>query len=543
MTNITKKSLVAAGILTALVAGNVATAAVVPAGVQLAEKQTLVRNNGSEVQSLDPHKIEGVPESNINRDLFEGLLISDVDGKPSPGVAEKWENKDFKVWTFHLRKDAKWSDGTPVTAQDFVYSWQRLANPNTASPYASYLQYGHIVNIDDIIAGKKPITDLGVKALDDHTFEVTLSEPVPYFYKLLVHSSVSPVPRAAVEKFGEKWTQPANIITNGAYKLKDWVVNERIVLERNTNYWDNAKTVINQVTYLPISSEVTDVNRYRSGEIDMTYNNMPIELFQKLKKEIPNEVHVDPYLCTYYYEINNQKAPFNDVRVRTALKLALDRDIIVNKVKNQGDLPAYSFTPPYTDGAKLVEPEWFKWSQEKRNEEAKKLLAEAGYTAEKPLTFDLLYNTSDLHKKLAIAAASIWKKNLGANVKLENQEWKTFLDTRHQGNYDVSRAGWCADYNEPTTFLNMVLSDSSNNTVHYKSPAFDKLIADTLKVTDEAQRSELYSKAEQQLDKDSAIVPVYYYVNARLVKPWVGGYSGKDPMDNIHVKDLYIIKH
>ena len=543
MTNITKKSLVAAGILTALVAGNVATAAVVPAGVQLAEKQTLVRNNGSEVQSLDPHKIEGVPESNINRDLFEGLLISDVDGKPSPGVAEKWENKDFKVWTFHLRKDAKWSDGTPVTAQDFVYSWQRLANPNTASPYASYLQYGHIVNIDDIIAGKKPVTDLGVKALDDHTFEVTLSEPVPYFYKLLVHSSVSPVPRAAVEKFGEKWTQPANIVTNGAYKLKDWVVNERIVLERNTNYWDNAKTVIDQVTYLPISSEVTDVNRYRSGEIDMTYNNMPIELFQKLKKEIPNEVHVDPYLCTYYYEINNQKAPFNDVRVRTALKLALDRDIIVNKVKNQGDLPAYSFTPPYTDGAKLVEPEWFKWSQEKRNEEAKKLLAEAGYTAEKPLTFDLLYNTSDLHKKLAIAAASIWKKNLGANVKLENQEWKTFLDTRHQGNYDVSRAGWCADYNEPTSFLNMVLSDSSNNTVHYKSPAFDKLIADTLKVTDEAQRSELYSKAEQQLDKDSAIVPVYYYVNARLVKPWVGGYSGKDPMDNIHVKDLYIIKH
>lgn len=543
MTNITKKSLVAAGILTALIAGNVATAAVVPAGVQLAEKQTLVRNNGSEVQSLDPHKIEGVPESNINRDLFEGLLISDVDGKPSPGVADKWENKDFKVWTFHLRKDAKWSDGTPVTAQDFVYSWQRLANPNTASPYASYLQYGHIVNIDDIIAGKKPVTDLGVKAIDDHTFEVTLSEPVPYFYKLLVHSSLSPVPKAVVEKFGEKWTQPANIVSNGSYKLKDWVVNERIVLERNTHYWDNAKTIINQVTYLPISSEVTDVNRYRSGEIDMTYNNMPIELFQKLKKEIPNEVHVDPYLCTYYYEINNQKAPFNDVRVRTALKLALDRDIIVNKVKNQGDLPAYSFTPPYTDGAKLVEPEWFKWSQEKRNEEAKKLLAEAGFTVDKPLTFDLLYNTSDLHKKLAIAAASIWKKNLGANVKLENQEWKTFLDTRHQGNYDVSRAGWCADYNEPTSFLNMVLSDSSNNTVHYKSPAFDKLIADTLKATDDAQRSELYSQAEQLLDKDSAIVPVFYYVNARLVKPWVGGYSGKDPMDNIHVKDLYIIKH
>ncbi|ABX21109.1 oligopeptide ABC transporter substrate-binding protein OppA [Salmonella enterica] len=543
MSNITKKSLIAAGILAALMAASAANAADVPAGVQLADKQTLVRNNGSEVQSLDPHKIEGVPESNVNRDLFEGLLISDVEGHPSPGVAEKWENKDFKVWTFHLRKNAKWSDGTPVTASDFVYSWQRLADPNTASPYASYLQYGHIANIDDIIAGKKPATELGVKALDDHTLEVTLGEPVPYFYKLLVHPSVSPVPKSAVEKFGDKWTQPANIVTNGAYKLKNWVVNERIVLERNPQYWDNDKTVINQVTYLPISSEVTDVNRYRSGEIDMTYNNMPIELFQKLKKEIPNEVRVDPYLCTYYYEINNQKAPFNDVRVRTALKLALDRDIIVNKVKNQGDLPGYSYTPPYTDGAKLVEPEWFKWSQKKRNEEAKKLLTEAGFTADKPLTLDLLYNTSDLHKKLAIAVASIWKKNLGANVKLENQEWKTFLDTRHQGAFDVARAAWCADYNEPTSFLNTMLSDSSNNTAHYKSPAFDKLIADTLKVTDDAQRSELYAKAEQQLDQDSAIVPVYYYVNARLVKPWVGGYTGKDPLDNIYVKNLYIIKH
>ncbi|MCK6761413.1 oligopeptide ABC transporter substrate-binding protein OppA [Enterobacter bugandensis] len=543
MSIITKKNLVAAGILTALIAGNAAMAADVPAGVQLAEKQTLVRNNGAEVQSLDPHKIEGVPESNVNRDLFEGLLVTDVDGHPAPGVAEKWENKDFKVWTFHLRKDAKWSDGTPVTAEDFVYSWQRLANPNTASPYASYLQYGHIANIDDIIAGKKPVTDLGVKAIDANTFEVTLSEPVPYFYKLLVHPSVSPVPKSAVEKFGEKWTQPANIVTNGAYKLKDWVVNERMVLERNPQYWDNAKTVINQITYLPISSEVTDVNRYRSGEIDMTYNNMPIELFQKLKKEIPKEVHVDPYLCTYYYEINNQKAPFTDVRVRTALKLALDRDIIVNKVKNQGDLPAYSYTPPYTDGMKLVEPEWFKWSQEKRNEEAKKLLAEAGYTADKPLTFNLLYNTSDLHKKLAIAVASIWKKNLGVNVKLENQEWKTFLDTRHQGTFDVARAGWCADYNEPTSFLNTMLSDSSNNTAHYKSPAFDKIIAETLKVSDDAQRAELYAKSEEQLDKDSAIVPVYYYVNARLVKPWVGGYTGKDPLDNISVKNLYIIKH
>ncbi|WP_413724577.1 oligopeptide ABC transporter substrate-binding protein OppA [Sodalis sp. RH16] len=545
MTNITKRTLLAAGIIAALGVVSVGTsfAAVVPAGVTLSDKQELVRGNGAELQSLDPHKIEGVPEANVNRDLLEGLVISDLQGHPQPGVAESWETKDSKVWIFHLRKDAKWSDGSPVTAQDFVYSWRRLADPKTASPYESYPQYAHIVNIDDIITGKMQPDTLGVKAIDANTLEVDLSEPVPYFPKLLTHPSMSPVPQKVVEKFGDKWTQPANWVGNGAYKLKDWVVNEHIVLERNPQYWDNSKTVINQVTYLPISSEVTDVNRYRSGESDMSYNNLPIELFQKLKHDIPKEVHVDPYLCTYYYEINNQKAPFTDVRVRTALKLGLDRDIIVNKVKAQGDLPAFGFTPPYTDGAKLTPPEWFGWSQEKRNAEARKLLAEAGYTKDKPLTFDLLYNTSDLHKKLAIAVASIWKKNIGVDVKLENQEWKTFLETRHQGTFDVSRAGWCADYNEPTSFLNIMLTNGSSNTAHYSNPAFDKLIASAITAKSENERSEIYQQAEQQLDKDSAIVPVYYYVNARLVKPYVGGYTGKDPLDNVYVKDLYIIKH
>ncbi|MBN3133075.1 oligopeptide ABC transporter substrate-binding protein OppA [Pectobacterium brasiliense] len=545
MTHITTKKRVAAAIIAALSSTMAvsAFAATVPAGVQLAEKQELVRNNGAEVSSLDPHKIEGVPESNVSRDLLEGLVISDVNGKTSPGVAESWENKDFKVWTFHLRKDAKWSNGEPVTAQDFVYSWQRLADPKTASPYASYLQYGHLLNIDDIIAGKKSPDTLGVKAIDDHTFEVTLSEAVPYFYKLPVYVAMSPVNKAAIEKFGEKWTQPQNWVGNGAYKLKDWVVNEKIVLERNPQYWDNAHTVINQVTYLPIASEVTDVNRYRSGEIDMTYNYLPIELFQKLKKEIPNEVKVDPYLCTYYYEINNQKPPFNDVRVRTALRLGLSQDILTNKVKNQGDIPAYGFVPPYIDGFKAQTPEWFTWPQAKRNEEAKKLLAEAGYTADKPLTFNLLYNSSDLHKKMAIAASSIWKQNIGVDVKLENQEWKTFLNSRQQGTHDLARGGWCADYNEPSTFLNSMLSDSSNNKAHYKSKEFDALVAKSLQVKTDEERAAIYQQAEALLNKDAVIVPVYYYANTRLVKPYVGGLTGKDPQDNVYVKDLYIIKH
>ncbi|KFX22285.1 oligopeptide ABC transporter substrate-binding protein OppA [Pectobacterium betavasculorum] len=545
MTHITTKKRIAAATIAALSSTMVvsAFAAAVPAGVQLAEKQELVRNNGAEVSSLDPHKIEGVPESNVSRDLLEGLVIADVNGKTSPGVAESWDNKDFKVWTFHLRKDAKWSNGEPVTAQDFVYSWQRLADPKTASPYASYLQYGHLLNIDDIIAGKKSPETLGVKAIDDHTLEVTLSEAVPYFYKLPVYVAMSPVNKTAIEKFGDKWTQPQNWVGNGAYKLKSWVVNEKMVLERNPQYWDNAHTVINQVTYLPIASEVTDVNRYRSGEIDMTYNQLPIELFQKLKKEIPDEVKVNPYLCTYYYEINNQKPPFNDVRVRDALRMGLSQDILTNKVKNQGDIPAYGFVPPYIDGFNAQTPEWFTWSQAKRNEEAKKLLAEAGYTKQKPLTFNLLYNTSDLHKKIAIAAASIWKQNIGVDVKLENQEWKTFLNTRHQGTYDVARGGWCADYNEPSTFLNSMLSDSSSNTSHYKSKEFDALVAKSLQVKTDEERANVYQQAEALLNKDAVIAPVYYYANTRLVKPYVGGLTGKDPQDNVYVKDLYIIKH
>lgn len=226
-----------------------------PPGTPLAKDQVLVRNNGAEVASFDPHKIEGVPESNVSRDLLEGLVITDPNGKIVPGVAERWENQDFRIWTFHLRKDARWSSGDPVTAQDFVYSWQRLADLATASPYASYLQYGHIVNIDDIIAGKKAPDTLGVKAVGDHTLEVTLSQAVPYFDKLPVYPALSPVNRSVVEKFGEKWTQPQYWVGNGAY------------------------TTIDQVTYLPISSEVTDVNRYRSGEIDITYTNLPIELF------------------------------------------------------------------------------------------------------------------------------------------------------------------------------------------------------------------------------------------------------------------------
>lgn len=514
----------------------------VPAGVQLAPLQRMVINNGSEVASLDPHKVEGTPESNIILNLLEGLVSTDANGHLAPAVAESWENTDYQTWTFHLRPGAVWSDGSPVTAQDFVYSWQRLADPKTGSPYASYLQYARIENIDAILVGKKPPESLGVSAIDDKTLKVTLSEPVPYFVSMLSHTSMKPVKQAVVEKFGDKWTLPQNYVGNGAYRLSEWVVNERIVLERNPSYWNNSKTVIEQATFLPLSSEVSDINRYRSGEIDITNSAIPPNLYAKMKREIPEQLHVNPYLCTFYYEINNQRAPFTDERVRAAVKLTLDRDIIANKIMGQGQIPAYSFTPTFTEGGNFSQPEWAGWTQEKRNEEAKKLLAQAGFTAEKPLKFTLLYNTSDQNKQQAIAAASMWKKNLGAQVTLQNQEWKTSLQSRHEGQFDVARATWCGDYNEPSAFLNMLLSNSSNNTFFYKSPAFDALMASTLKASDATARSAIYQQAETLLDKDSALIPVYYRVSARLVKPTVGGFTGKDPLDYIDVKNFYVIK-
>ncbi|MDR0218609.1 MAG: ABC transporter substrate-binding protein [Enterobacteriaceae bacterium] len=517
-------------------------AAKVPAGVVLAEKQEVTINNGTEVTSLDPQVVEGGPETNVIRNLFEGLVSTGSYGEVIPGVAEKWENEGYQVWTFYLRDNAKWSDGKPVTAQDFVYSWRRLADPKIASPYASYLQYTFIQNADDVLKGKKPLDQLGVKALDAHRFQVTLSRPVPYLIEMLSHTPMKPVRQDIVEKYGIKWTSPEHFVGNGSYVLKNWVINERLVLTRNPYYWNNKESIIEKGTLLPITSEVSDVARYRSGEIDITNDAISPEIYKKMKKEIPDQIQTVPYLCTFYYEINNQKPLFKDKRVREALKLGLDRDIITEKIMAQGQIPAYGFTPTFIGGGFNFKPEWANWTQEQRNQKARALLKEAGFDASHPLKFDLLYNTSDQNKQQAIAAASMWQKNIGAKVALQNQEWKTSLQSRHEGNYDVARATWCGDYNEPSSFLNYYLSDASNNTAFYQSTAFDNDLNQALTAKDAKTRKEFYLQAEAQLDADSALIPVYYRVSTRLIRPTVGGMTGKDPLDYVDLKNLYIKK-
>ncbi|WP_107928827.1 ABC transporter substrate-binding protein [Neisseria animaloris] len=502
---------------------------------------TVTRNNVTEPQSLDPHQITGVPEINVVRDLFEGLVETNEKGAIVPAAAESWESADNRTWTFKLRSDANWSNGEPVTAEDFVYSWRRLVDPKTASQYASYLQAAQIANIDDILKGSKAPDTLGVKALDAHTLQITLTAAVPYFPQMLYHASTKPVHRATVEKYGVKWTQPENFVGNGAYVMKKWVVNERIELAKNPQYRDADNVKIDKVVFLPIGSQTDDVARYEAGEVDIS-DALPPEMYGKLKEKYPNELKLSPYLCTYYFEINNQKVPFTDERVRKALSLALDRDTIAAKVLGRGEEAAYNLTRVGTAGFTPYTPEWTKLNYAARVEEAKKLLAEAGYSESKPLKFTFLYNTSEQHKKIAVAAASMWQQSLGfVKVNLENQEWKTYLDNRRSGNYQLARASWCGDYNEPSTFLNTLQSANSSNRAFYKNSRYDAILAKTLQagVSDE-ERSKLYRQAEEQIDKDTAIIPVYGYVNSRLVKPRIGGYSTEDVLNELPSKRLFI---
>ncbi|MBE4965760.1 ABC transporter substrate-binding protein [Enterobacter cloacae complex sp. P24RS] len=531
-------SLLTAGILCASTA---TWAANVPAGTQLADKQELVRNNGSEPASLDPHKVESDVEFNIISDLFDGLVSVSPTGEIQPRLAEKWENKDNTVWTFHLRPGITWSDGTPITAEDIVWSWQRLVDPKTVSPYASYPGSMRIVNGTDIAEGKKAPESLGVKAINDATLEVTLTQPNAAFLAMLAHPSLVPIDKVLVGRFGEKWTKPEHFVSSGAYTLSQWVVNERIVAVRNPHYWDNAHTVINKVTYLPISSEAADVNRYKAGEIDIVYT-VPINQFAQLKKTLGSELDVSPQLATYYYQFNTTRPPFNDARVRRALNLALDKDIIAGKVLGQGQRPAWLISQPDIGGVKLQNPDYASWPMDKRIAEAKKLLAEAGFNDSHPLSFNLLYNTSESHQRIAIAASSMWKKNLGVEAKLQNQEWKTMLDTMHTHNFDAVRYAWIADYDDAATFLNTFRTGDSQNTTQYSNPDYDRALVNAAKSKTAQERGKFYQQAEDLLGRDVPAIPVYHYVRTHLVKPWVGGFT-PDKLGYYYTKDMYIKKH
>lgn len=497
------------------------------------DKTTLTINNGAEISSLDPHKTGGVPESGVARQQFVGLTTTDADGKLIAGIAESWETIDNITWIFKLR-DAKWSNGDAVTTQDFVYSFQRMVNPETAANFANFVADAKFLNAGDIIEGKRKPAELGVRALDDKTLQITLSEAVPYLPQMLAYTAMRPVPQKVVEALGDAWAKPENIVVNGPYIIKNWRVGERMNFVKNPHYYDADNVAIENLVLLPIDSGPTDYARYQAGEIDVTYTDVPIDILTSVKGD---DVKTSPSFCSYYYEMNVNKPPFNDVRVRRAMTLALDRETIAEKVAARGETPSYQMTPTVVSNNPNYTPEWQKLDKEARIAEAKRLLNEAGYNEQNPLKFDLLYNTSENHKKVAVAAQSLWQEALGfAKITLVNQEWKAYLASRRNHEHQMARAAWCGDYDDPAAFLNVMRTEGSGNYGDYSSQEYDNLLKTSLNKSDDAERAKVYHQLEAILDKDVPNVWVYYQVNARVVKPYVAGYSTNDALGNWQAK-------
>lgn len=515
-----------------------ALAADVPSGVTLAADQSFTYRTLDEFSSLDPQVVEDVDGSEIVRDLFEGLYNQDADGNLVPGVALSHEaSADNLTYTFMLRDNARWSDGTPVTAGDFVYAWQRAVDPELASPYAWYMELMSIENGAAIIAGDMEPSALGVSAPDDTTLVVNLSQPLPYFTKMVTHATTFPSPKWVIEEHGAQWTRPENIVSNGAYILESHVPKERSVRVRNENYWDNENTVLERVTTLVIGDDAQGLTRWRAGEVDMT--DIPAGQYPALAEEFPDEAFALPRLCNYYFNFNLASGPeaFQDVRVRQALALAVDREVIVERVLQGGQFPAFTFTPAATADFEVPDVDMAAMTQAERDALAKELLTEAGYgEGGEPLSFSYLYNTNEAHQQVAIVASQMWKQKLGVDVTLENQEWKVFLETRGAQNYDMARGAWCGDYNEASTFLDLLTTESGYNDAKFSNERVDELMAQAKSSNDPQP---LYTEVEQILAAELPVIPIYHYSTNMMLSDEIQGWPINNVEQNWYSKDLY----
>lgn len=504
------------------------------------KNQVLLFGNGTEPADLDPHIVTGVPEHHIIAALFEGLVGEDPkDVSPIPGVAESWEvSQDGKTYTFKIRETARWSNGDPLTAKDFVYSWQRVLSPGLAGEYA-YMLF-QVENAEAFNSGKiKDFSKVGVKALDDRTLQVKLKAATPYFLGLLQHYSTWPVHQATVEKFGKmdtrgtKWTRPENMVSNGPFTLKEWELNKRIVVAKNPKYWDAAKVRLNEVHFFPTENIQTEERSFRGGELHVT-NTVPLNKIDVYKKENPDLIRIDPYLGTYYYRFNTKKKPFDDVKVRKAFAYAIDRESIVKNVTKAGQLPGFNFTPPntagYTPEAKIsYDPEL-----------AKKLLAEAGYPNGQGFPkVEILYNTQEAHKSIAEAIQQMLRKQLNVDVELANQDWKVYLASTKAGDYHLARAGWIGDYADPNTFLDMWVTDGGNNQTGWSNKEYDQLIEKASSTGDRAVRYDAFQKAEKILMEELPVLPIYIYTRTYLIHPDVKGWY-PNILDHHPYKDIYL---
>jgi len=492
--------------------------------------------NGSEPASVDPHLISGVPEHRVYLALFEGLTIPDPSGKAVGGAAESWSvSADNMTWTFKLRKGNVWSDGVPITATTVVKSWLRCLNPDTAAEYASIIK--------DIIKGAKEYNegtgkpeDVAIKAVDDFTFQFKTIAPAPYVLSMLIHYGFAIVPIHVIEKWGKEWVLPEHFVSNGAYVLKEWKPNDRLVVVKNPKYWDAKNVKVDQVIYYPSDNLATTYAMYINGEADWNANSPPPDKVIEAKKR-SDYIRVAEF-GSYYYEFNIQKPPFNDVRVRKAFSMAVDRNELVEKVTMSGEMPATGFTPP-TEGFTPTK------GIGEDVEQAKKLLADAGYPGGKNFPkVTILYNTSARHKSIAEYFQQRWEQNLGVKVELFNQEFATYLQTRKDGKmggFDLARAGWIADYADPNTFLFMFLSNNEDfNDPRWNNPKYDELVRKANAMQPGAERMKVFQDAEKLLiDQDHVVMPIYWYVTQNFIdlKKW-GGWA-TNSLDQHALKFIY----
>ena len=493
--------------------------------------------NGAEPQGIDPHLVTGVPESHIVRALFEGLAVKNpITLEPEPGVAERWEiSPDGTVYTFFINPQAKWSNGEPVTASDYVWSWERALHPETGSLYA-YMLFP-VVNAEKFASGAiDDFAEVGIKSLDAKTLRISLNAPTPYFLQLMDHYSTFAVHPETVLKFGGMsdrftlWTRPENIVSNGAFTLKEWSLNRQIKVEKNPHYWDKSSVALEGVYFYPTENVVSEERMFRSEQLHVT-QGIPLGKIPNYRA-VQNSPYVQaPYLGTYYYLINTKKPPVDDVRVRKALSYSIDRDTLTRTVLRDTAIPAYSITPPDTLG--YNPPKLFSFDPE----QARALLAEAGYPDGLGWPgLEITYNTNEDHRKIAVAVQQMWKDELGIDVSITNQEWKVYLNTVSQGEFQVARRGWIGDYVDANNFLDLFLANGGNNNTGYANAEFDDIILNQApKAASREERYQLFFQAETMMMQEMPIIPFYTYTSKRLIHPSVSGIY-PNIMDSLNLK-------
>lgn len=498
----------------------------------------LRRGNGPEPDSLDPQRARSIESHNVLRDICEGLTALGHDAAPVPGVAREWHaSADGRTYTFTLRPEARWSNGDRVVAADFVAALRRLVDPATASQYAQIVDT--IVNAGDIITGKKPPESLGATAPDDATVVIQLVAPTPYLPGLVSHPSTCPVHRPTLAAHPSEISRPGVMVSNGAFALKEWVQGLHVLLERNRYYWNDAATHVDAVEWLHIADENDELTRYRAGGLHVTAV-VSRGQFDWIKANLGAELHIGPQLNTYYYGFNLQRAPFKDnPGLRRALSLVIDRERLAEVVLRVGELPAYGWVPPGVHNYTSQSFDYARRPMAERIAEAQRLYTQAGYSREKPLQFELRYNAGEVHDRLAVAISSMWKEALGAEVRLSASEFKSVLQDIDRGDVQMFRSSWLGDYNDAYTFLQYLKSDFGINLPRYKNAEYDSLLTRASAEVDEGKRRELLQQAESIALLDHPLLPLYFYVNKRLVKPQVTGWYD-NVMNVVYSKDLML---